>query len=231
MKLFAGKIFFFILLNVFVIQTFSFNPNSRWNVNELNTAINSTFLTDFEKEVIFEINKLRSNPAKYASDYIEPLKNGYDGKKFYYPGDKALMTKEGVKALIECVRVLKKLNPSPILSPSRGLSLAANDHVRDQSQTGATGHKGHDRSGFRNRIERFGEWSISIAENITYGNVTARQAVIYLLIDDGIMSRGHRKNFMNKNFNTIGVATGTHPYYEKMCVMEFAGKFQNSISK
>ncbi|MFW5773934.1 MAG: CAP domain-containing protein [Tangfeifania sp.] len=219
--------FLLILLTILAIggETVT-DKNSAWNPAELNTAANANYLTPLEKEIILETNKLRSNPAQYAKEYIEPLAKNYKGKILYYPGDKPLMTREGVSALHECVRALKKQSSLPILHPSAGLSKAAHDHVKDQSRTGKTGHTGGDRSTSRQRIERYGDWDIRIAENIAYGGISARQIVIYLLIDDGVKNRGHRKNFLNPDFKVVGVATGSHPAYGSMTVIDYAGAFQ-----
>ncbi len=194
------------------------------NNNNLNTAANVNYLSPIEKEIIFEINLFRSNPAEYAQQYIVPLAKMYKNKLLYYPNDKPLLTKEGVRALDECVRELKKAKPLSILYPSPGLTKAAADHVKDQSKTGKTGHYGSDRSNSRKRIERYGDWNVRIAENIAYGGISARQIIIYLLIDDGEYDRGHRKNFLQPEFNKVGVATGNHPVYNNMCVIEFAGE-------
>jgi hypothetical protein len=226
-----GKILILFFLIFRASCAFSGDPVYSWKTEELNTAANNEYLSDFEKEVILEINKLRSNPARYATDFIEPLKEGYDGRKFYYPNDLPLMTQEGVSAILECIGFLKNQKPVGLLKPNPGLSFAAKDLVDDQSESGGIGHKGSDESGFRDRIERYGNWSVRIAENIAYGHISPQQIVIYLLIDDGIKSRGHRLNFLNKDFRIVGVATGKHPHYDSMCVMEFAGEFQNFASK
>jgi uncharacterized protein YkwD len=196
-----------------------------WDRHVLNTAANVNYLSPLEKEIIFEINKLRSNPAKYANDYIAPLAKNYQRNMLYYPGDKPLQTREGARALNECVRELKKQQPLPLVYPGKGLSRAAEDHVKDQSQTGRIGHNGSDRSNTKIRIERYGQWKVRIAENIAYGGITAQQIVIYLLIDDGVPDRGHRKTFLHPDFKQIGVATGNHPEYGTMSVMDFAGMF------
>jgi uncharacterized protein YkwD len=133
------------------------------------------------------------------------------------------MTHEGVKALHECVRELKKATPKPILYPSKALTNAAADHCNDQSKTGKLGHIGKDNSNVKTRIERYGKWKVRIAENIAYGNTSARQVVIFLLIDDNVKNRGHRINLLQPDFRLIGVSTGTHPEYSTMCVMNFAG--------
>ncbi len=202
--------------------------HSGWEINTLNTASEANYLSSLEKEIILEINKLRSDPKRYAEDYIAPLAKKYDRRLLYYPGDQPLLTKEGVNALYECVRDLKRQQPLPIIYPSEGLTLAARDHVNDQSKTGRTGHQGSDSSNMRNRIERYGKWEKRIAENIAYGGKTAQQIVIYLLIDDGVRDRGHRKNFLNPDFRMVGVATGNHPQYGLMSVMDFAGGFKTT---
>lgn len=225
---------FVMLLWWFTACSFSIpvNTSAANNPNDhaLNTAANVRYLTPLEKEIIYEINRLRTDPAGYARNYLEPLQGKYKKNLLYYPGDLPLMTREGVAPLQECIRELKKQKPLPAVYPSAGLSKAAEDHVRDQSRTGRTGHRGSDRSDARTRIERYGKWKIRIAENIAYGGKTARQVVIYLLIDDGVNDRGHRKTFLHPDFRLVGVATGSHPEYKTMTVMDFAGDFGNSAN-
>jgi uncharacterized protein YkwD len=215
------KLVIFIFISVYFLG-FATDPKI---ANNLNTAENASYLSPFEKEIIYEINLFRSNPADYAEKYIAPLTKNYKGKLLYYPNDKPLLTKEGVRAVNECVRELKKVAPLAVVTPSSGLTKAADDHVKDQSRTGKTGHYGSDRSDSRKRIERYGEWKVRIAENIAYGGISARQVIVYLLIDDGVQDRGHRKNFIRPEFKTIGVSVGKHPEYNTMCVMDFAGSF------
>lgn len=205
---------------VFVSLITTITPDDN---KDLNTAKNVDYLSPIEKEVVFEINLFRSNPAKYAEDYIAPLAKYYEQKILHYPNDKSIMTNEGIKALNECVRVLKKEHPLPIMQPSKGLSLAAKDHQKDQGKTGKTGHTGGDKSDMKERVERYGEWQARIAENIAYGNSSARQVLIFLLIDDGVKSRGHRNNLLHPAFKSVGVSFGKHPVYESMCVMDLAG--------
>lgn len=213
-----------IWISLLIICTVSFTlAKAANNDKELNTAINAKYLSNIEKEVVYEINLFRSNPAKYAEDYIAPLAKYYERKVLHYPNDKSIMTIEGISALHECVRVLKKVGPMPLMQPSKGLSLAAKDHQKDQGKTGKTGHTGGDRSDMKERIERYGEWQARIAENIAYGNSSARQVLIFLLVDDGVKSRGHRTNLLHPAFKTVGIAFGKHPVYETMCVMDFAG--------
>ena len=217
----------YILLWIFNL-VYANDPNS---ASPLNTAANASYLSPLEKEIIYEINLFRSNPAQYAEKYIAPLAKNYQKNILQYPGDKPIKTVEGVKALHECVRELKKATPQPILYPSEALTKAASDHCNDQSKTGKTGHVGRDNSNVKTRIERYGTWKVRIAENIAYGNSSARQVIIFLLIDDNVKNRGHRLNMLNPDFKLIGVSTASHPAYQTMCVMDFAGGMANDNEK
>lgn len=211
----------FVLFGLLFLSAVSFAESRN---KELNTAAKVSYLSELEKEVVYEINLFRSNPSAYATNFIAPLAKHYNNGLLNYPGESiSIRTSEGVNALHECVRELKKASPIGILQPNEALSKAARDHQKDQKKTGRTGHTGSDRSDVKKRIERYGTWQHTIAENIAYGNSSARQIVIFLLIDDGVKSRGHRKNLLNDNFKLLGVAFGNHPKYRTMCVMDFAG--------
>ena len=60
----------------------------------------------------------------------------------------------------------KALGP---LTWSKGLECAARDHVKDTGPKGVTGHTGCDGSSMSDRIERYGEWDVTVGENISYG--------------------------------------------------------------
>ena len=221
------RLFIILTTGIFLQSNHSAaQPSGYWNQPMLNTAAHANYLNQFEKQVILELNKVRLNPAKYAEDYLAKLLNAYDGKLLTFDDAIPIRTQEGKRALLECIRELKKTQALPILSPSPGLSQAAKLLVVDQQKSGKVGHIGEKGSNPQSRVEQFGNWTDGLAENITYGSNSPQQVVINLLIDDGVPNRGHRKNILNKTFKTIGVAAGSHPKYKKMCVMEMAGSFQ-----
>ncbi len=110
------------------------------------------------------------------------------------------------------------------------MSRGAKDHVEKQGLSGTTGHKGHRGSQPGNRVNRYGTWLIGIGENIFYGEDKARDIVMQLIVDDGVPSRGHRKNIFNSAYRVIGVAYGYHATYGSMCVIVFAGGFKEQKS-
>jgi uncharacterized protein YkwD len=201
------------------------NAADSWDPEKMNTARDAVYLSATEKEVIAEMNMLRSDPVRYATEIIQPRLAFYEKKQYKVPGEIIRLTKEGKKAAEECIRALKKAKKCGLLVPSKGMSLAARDHALDQGKSGRIGHNGADRSTFKTRLERYGRWDITIGENIDYGNETARDIVVSLAIDDGVPDRGHRKNLLNAEFAVAGVAIGNHPEYRKMCVIDYAGKY------
>jgi hypothetical protein len=200
--------------------------SSKWKSDIIDTTSGDGYLSETERQVIIEINLVRTDPGEYARRFIAPLRAYFHDYLLEYPGEIAISTNEGPHALDECINELAAAKPLAPLSPREGLTRAARDHALDQSKTGGTGHSDGDGSTMPDRISRYGSWDFSSGENIDYGNGDARRVVISLLIDDGVKSRGHRKNLISGAFRFVGVAVGPHPAYGYMCVMDFAGDYK-----
>lgn len=140
-----------------------------------NSEITNVSLTNREKEMINEINSLRSNPARYCT-YVENYlqKNDVDDE---------------IKiAAKELIGVLKKLEPLPPLT----LNLLM---YNDARQYGLLMAK-------RNIFEHS---SLPYAENLSLGYKDIRDAIVDLLIDEGIPDRGHRKILLNEKIKHVAV--------------------------
>ncbi len=198
-----------------------------WPAEKLNTAKNADYLTDIEKNMVLAHNLIRYNPERYADLYVTEYIEYYQGREFHYPGhDVIMMTREGVSPARELYRELSRTEPLPLLYPSEKLSAAARSHAEYQGQTGETGHDGQ--GGMLARIEREGEWENTIGENIAYGNWSAHDAIMGLMIDDGVPDRGHRINILEEDFRVIGVAHDFHPQFEGgVYVINYAGGFED----
>jgi len=186
----------------------------------------SVFLSPIEEEILQELNLARQSPLQYAA-FLEQSRRYYKQKLFKPPGHETFLTEEGLKAVDEAIRFLRKVKALSPLKASSGLSLAARDHVIDQGLRGLEGHTGSDGSEPWERANRYGSWKSTIAENIGYGEKKARELVMRLIIDDGVPDRGHRKNIFNEEFKVVGIAAGKHSVYGSMCVMVFADGFED----
>src|SRR5712691_1404058 len=97
-------------------------------------------LSPLEKDVVQEINLARTQPKAYAA-FLEQLRPNYVGGRAQHPGERTMVTKggkstlvtaEGPKALHEAMAFLRSTPPLPALEVSKGMSLGAQDHVREQ---------------------------------------------------------------------------------------------------
>ena len=66
-------------------------------------------------------------------------------------------------------------------------------------------------------------------ENLAYGSIDAKDAVIQLIIDDGVADRGHRTNIFLSGYLEMASFFGTHTYYRtEMCQNFVAGTYSLS---
>ncbi|MEM8640091.1 MAG: hypothetical protein AAGG51_14935 [Cyanobacteria bacterium P01_G01_bin.54] len=70
-----------------------------------------------EAKLLHEINRVRSNPARYAI-WLESLRQYYNGNTLTLPGQAPIQTQAGVVALNEAIRDLQMRRPVLPLTPS-----------------------------------------------------------------------------------------------------------------
>ena len=173
--------------------------------------------SSFEEGVFVELNRFRSDPAAYA-DYLRDYRLRFEGKLLVSDDDSEIdiMTHEGVAAVDEAIRDLRREKPLAELEWSDPLARAAADHVAVQSRSGAVGHYTRG-SGPGERMKARGGGPY-VNEVITYGHHTPAGVVDQLLIDDGVPGRGHRHSLLRPTHRYAGVACGRHPVHRTMCV-------------
>lgn len=171
----------------------------------------------FEEGVFTELNRFRSDPAGYA-DFLSDYRPRFEGRRLRAAedGEIDILTREGVVAVDEAIRELRREKPLPELAWSDQLARAAADHVAVQSRSGAVGHYTRGQGpGERMRARGGGPY---VNEVITYGHHTPEGVVDQLLIDDGVPDRGHRFSLLRPTHRFAGVACGRHPVHRTMCV-------------
>jgi uncharacterized protein YkwD len=204
-------------------------PTARVRATRISDVDTVEYLSNSEKDLIREINVLRADPAKYVV-HLEQMKKYYRGKEYKPPGSTvALLTNEGIAAVDEAIAFVRTAKAVTQYELSKGLSRAAKDHVTDLGKSGNSGHKGTDGSSTEARCNRYGTFSNGIGENIVYQSDSAREIVLGWLVDDGVATRGHRRNLLSPGYKFIGVAIGEKSSYGSMCVLTFAGTYAEMI--
>lgn len=181
-------------------------------------------LSPLERELLAEMNFARTRPAEYAA-HLEQLKPFYKGNVYTPAGGSSLNTQEGWAAVEEAIRFLRSAKPIAPFSVAEGMCSGAGELVRDQSKSGATGHRGSDGSFCEQRLLKYGTWAAPVGENLSYGRQSARERVMELIIDDGFSSRGHRVRMFDAGLKVAGVSCGPHNSLGNVCVITMAGGF------
>ena len=211
----------------------SLNVNAQL-IDSLNTAGKCTYMKPEEREMIYEINQLRSNPRSFL-DYVQPLlKQAQNTLKVFGKGNKNYSltfttivrsgkeekkidttwhytNEEEVKALTSLINDLKKLKPLSVLQPDTGIYRAATKHTLDQDAHAWTlMHTGSDGSAPWDRITKFSPAMSFGNENIAgkYPQPTALEIVLQLLIDSGIPGYGHRYNLLDPQWTHVACVSG-----------------------
>ncbi len=183
-------------------------------------------LSALEQEIIAQMNLARTNPAAYA-DWLEEMRQYYKDTLLRIPGRTIVLTKEGVSALDEAVTVLRQTEPLLPLTTFNGMSMAAQDLVKEGSDTNE--EMASNRTKVSEAIALYGIASGKQGENISYGGSSAQDIVMLMVIGDGITNRIHRQNILEPRYNATGVACDIHPVFGNLCAVTYAGSYQDSL--
>jgi hypothetical protein len=212
------KYFFAILFLISSATLFSQNSSIRitttsplasyseeWNdvkYSGCNTAANVTYMNEEEKNVIYILNLVRTNPKLFANTVLKkyPSLSGKDHlvhDSYYYQS---------------LVTTLLTLEPKQMLNPDNLCYSSAQCHA---STSGISGYVGHERKRKDCKEKRYYN-----AECCDYGNSDALEIVLNLLIDKGVPSLGHRDACL-ANYSKIGVSIQPHSKYGANTVLDF----------
>lgn len=170
--------------------------------NENEPGVDFSFMTDEEKEMVDEINLLRTNPKAYLQ-YVELYAAKYE--KEYSAGDEDFKI-----AVNELKEELKNMVPLSRLQPNEKLYNVARAHGLDNKNSNRFEHIGTDksdpfervkRSDLKNYIDEKGYFAPN--ENLVGGENTPRESVVALLIDAGVSSRGHRRALLQPQWEYV----------------------------
>jgi uncharacterized protein YkwD len=145
-----------------------------WDLKTLDTARNSDYLTEEEKNVVLELNMARTNPAQYAEMYIKPMLDKFQGNKFWENGYTFKITVEGTSSVMEALDVMKTQLPCCLLTPDKGLTEMARYHCTAQGKTTQIGHTSPNGMKMLRRFEKFKIKYYVAGENLHYGRSAIR---------------------------------------------------------
>jgi hypothetical protein len=177
------------------------------------------------KEIIEEINKLRSNPPLYANK-VEEYSKYFTDNIIKLPNlNIKIQTQEGPAPYLETVEYLKGLEKVNELIPSKALCEIAQefaDNVKD-SETGEIDEEIHEQI-----IDKHGSFTGRFTRAMDFGGFTSEQVVINFLVCDGDTERSQREPVLGTGLNKIGIAFGKHNVYSTVCVLVTCTEFQNT---
>jgi hypothetical protein len=166
-----------------------------------NTAANTSYLSDMEKELIYVFNMMRMDPKLFGSTVVKQ-----------YPGKTALFYLNDLDEYKTLVETLAKTEPLPLLYPDEKLFTSAKCHA---TISGQKGYVGHDR-----QTADCKKKTLFDAECCDYGRYTPLDILMGLLIDEGVESLGHRETCLGP-YKKIGLSIQPHNSYGKNAVLDF----------
>lgn len=174
-------------------------------LEKANTAKNTRYLKEAEKEVIFYTNLARADGKLFSDSYLE-----------LYLKSNELKPDSFTLSLFKELELIKGL---PMLYPDNELYDIARVHA---IKSGKSGKKGH--QGFEKRFKQASKTFYAYGENCYYGHDNSLLIVLELLIDNGINDLGHRRNMLDPVYNFVGVSIMPHKESGHNCVMDFGAR-------
>jgi hypothetical protein len=161
-------------------------------------------MTPFERDVMYWVNVMRSNPSDFNDKYVRAFLSQFPEAESRYSKSLAADLK-GSPAL-------------PLFKPTEILYSASVAHARDlalkQKRLSHSSSSGED---FLARVKKAGIKGCA-AENLYEGKDDALKAIILLLIDQNVPDLGHRKSLLDPRLNLM--SPGSQPKGNKFILVQ-----------
>lgn len=187
----------------------STSPLSRfsqeWNdpkYMKCNTAGNAGYMSSKEKEVIYILNLLRTNPKLFGNTVVKKYPE--------YSHNDNLRKIPEFKSLL---KTLQNVRPLPLLDPDALCYASAQCHAYSAGKRGYIGHERKD-GNCRSKQHFNGECC-------EYGHNDALDILMTLLIDQNIPSLPHRTICLGP-YKNLGVSIQPHKSYRYNAVLDFS---------
>lgn len=155
---------------------------------------------------------------------LERMLQNMDGEVLKREGKTNIRTNEGAKAVREAIDYLNRAEKNlPQLRWSDELATCCKEHVDDVGPLGLMQHESSRGATVKERITSFGKIIHCYGENLSFACDEAQEVVAQLIVDDGVVERGHRENIFNKEFRVFGCYSGAHRDFDHMSCLQFCG--------
>ena len=186
-------------------------------------------VTRFCLELIYEINKVRSEPSSY-SEIISKNKSNFKGLIFKTPNSKYNdKTNEGLSAYEEAEEFLKTCPENKIeLIPSVALCRIAQNFLKEFNEYKIDKI---DKIDIKKIVDKYGNYSENLCKLVVCGGDEIEIVVTNLIVCDGDKNRDQRNKLFDKSFKKIGVAHGKHPIHRNVSIFILSTDFNNNIDQ
>ena len=168
---------------------------------QCNTAAGVSYMSDSEKKVIYILNLARMDPQLFCTTVLK-----------HYPEVYTMVDYKNSSYFSSLVATLTKQAPLTILTPDSSCYASAWCH---SSTSGKIGYVGHTRQTTEcESLKHF------MGECCDFGNSSALDIVMSLLIDQDVESLGHRQICLG-DYTKIGVSIQPHTQYTVMSTLDF----------
>lgn len=198
---------FFLCLALQTQTATNSSPLSRfsqeWNDPQYlkcNTAGNTGYMNAKEKQIIYILNLLRSDPKLFANTVVKK-----------YPEYSRNGNLRRISEFKSLLKMLQNMRPLPLLYPDRLCYASAQCHAYSSGQRG---YVGHDRKQGCRASKHFS------GECCDYGHDDPLDILMSLLIDEHVPSLGHRMICVG-TYRNIGVSIQPHKSYRYNAVLDF----------
>lgn len=227
MRYFAIIVFLILPLISSGLKVPARSINTYWSKEELdmaNTARNTPYLSEEEKNIIFYMNLVRMDGTRFLNSFLQDFIEDHNSRMQQYSNYNELRISKSDKYYRSLESDLRKAKNLGLLYPDETLTFIALQHAKDMNRHNIAGHNSYDGRSMKDRISKYYP-NRSMAENLAFGFSDGLANVCVLLIDKGVPDLGHRKNILNTSsgLNIVGVSIRQHPRYKYAATIDFVG--------
>ena len=185
------------------------------SITYIDTEVAYNYINDEEKLHLNLINKLRINPELFANVYLKHLVSKDSTHKHELKNGK----------FTELYNYIKTLQPVKPLALNKYLISLNKIQVEYLGSTGTTGNLTINGDLFKNELSKCNIplEGVKYGESLSYGNFSALDNIIYLLIDLYNRNKINRANLLNRDFTSIGIAMNSHIIYHRCWIITYLG--------